>query len=183
MPSSAEFARRIEPRPHMRSSAPVYAVLSAIAVGASACSEANAPAVQPRTYQLVSYAGSPLPVTLRRIVETSPMPGGPTTTCDDKLTASKLKLLKTKQFTQTNSHLLVCDDGRPDAVSQEPLQGTYETGADTVVLNADLGGGTYYNGLARISNDGLTIYRREAHTDGGASTIDPTQLVFDATTD
>lgn len=167
----------------MRSAAPIHAILIAIAAGSVACSDANGPAAQTRSYQLVSYGGSPLPVTLRRIVETSTTPGGPTTTCDDKLTASNLKLLTTKQFTQIDSHLVVCDDGRADAASQDIVNGTYQTGADTVVLNADLGTGANYVSLARLSGGDLTIYRREARTNGGATTIDPTQLVFHVTAD
>ena len=162
----------------MRCQFPRYLVLSAFAAGTLACSDGNAPSGKPSHYQLVSHGGSPLPVTLRVIVETSTLPGGPTVACDDKLTASKLELLKTGQFTQTDSHLLVCDDGRPDAASQEILRGTYYTSADSLVLSSDVQGGTQYVSLARISNDMLTIYRREGRSTGGATSIDPTQLVF-----
>ncbi|HWE41279.1 MAG TPA: hypothetical protein VG432_02165 [Gemmatimonadaceae bacterium] len=162
----------------MRRTLPISLFVAAIAAGATGCSNGNAPAVRPRSYQLVSYGGAALPVTLRLIVESSTLPGGPTVTCDDKLTASSLELRKPAQFTQTDSHLLVCDDGRPNGVSQQLLRGTYDTGADTVVLSADVGSGTQYVSLARISTDGLTIYRREARSTVGATTIDPTQLVF-----
>lgn len=162
----------------MRCSMRVAIVLSAVVAGTIACSDGTAPAVSPRTYQLASYGGAPLPVTLRRITETSTVPGGPTVTCDDKLTASNLELLGTSQFTQTDSHLLVCDDGRPDAASRDVLRGTYATGADTLVLTADVGIGASYVSFARMTSDGLTIYRRQAGTSGGATSIDPTQLVF-----
>lgn len=162
----------------MRCSMRVSVILSAIAAGTVGCSDGTAPAVPPRSYQLVSYGGAPLPVTLRRITETSTVPGGPTVTCDDKLTASNLELLETRQFTQADSHLLVCDDGRPDAASRDLLRGTYATGADTLVLNADVGAGGAYVRFARMTSDGLTIYRRQAGTSGGATSIDPTQLVF-----
>jgi hypothetical protein len=162
----------------MRRALPISLLVSAIAAGALACSDGNAPASPPRSYQLVSYGGSSLPVTLRVIVESSTVPGGPIVNCDDKLTASKLELLKTEQFTQTDSHLLVCDDGRPDAASQDVLRGTYSTSADSVVLSSAVQSGTQYVSLARISNDGLTIYRREGRSTGGATSIDPTQLVF-----
>lgn len=166
----------------MRRALPISLLVSAIAAGALACSDGNAPASPPRSYQLVSYGGAPLPVTLRVIVESSTVPGGPTVSCDDKLTASKLELLKTGQFTQTDSHLLVCDDGRPDAASQDVLRGTYSTSADSVVLSSAVQSGTQYVSLARISNDGLTIYRREGRSTGGATSIDPTQLVFRSAT-
>lgn len=162
----------------MRRAFPTCLVLSAVAAGVLACSDGNAPAGQPRSYQLVSYGGAPLPVTLRVVTETSTLPGGPTVTCDDKLTASKLELLKSGEFTQADSHLLVCDDGRPDAASQESLRGTYYTSADSVVLSSGVQSGTQYVSLARMSNDGLTIYRREGRSTGGATSIDPTQLVF-----
>ena len=166
----------------MRRALPISLLVSAVAAGALACSDGNAPASLPRSYQLVSYGGAPLPVTLRVVVESSTVPGGPTVTCDDKLTASKLELLKTGQFTQTDSHLLVCDDGRPDAASQDVLRGTYSTSADSVVLSSAVQSGTQYVSLARISNDGLTIYRREGRSTGGATSIDPTQLVFRSAT-
>ena len=166
----------------MRRALPISLLLSATAAGALACSNGNAPASPPRSYQLVSYGGSALPVTLRLVVESSTLPGGPTVSCDDKLTASNLELLKTSQFTQTDSHLLVCDDGRPDAASQEVLRGTYYSRADSVVLNSDVRSGTQYVSLARISNDGLTIYRREGRSTGGATSIDPTTLVFRSAT-
>ena len=155
-----------------------FFIMPVVVAGAFACSDASAPTVPPRSYQLVSYGGAALPVTLRRLVETSTQPGGPTTTCDDKLTASNLELLSTKRFMQTDSHLLVCDDGRPDAASQSLLEGSYDAAGDSLVLNAELGSGTYYVGFARISGDSLTIYRREARTTGGGSSTDPSPLVF-----
>ena len=160
----------------MRRALPILILLSA--AGAAACSDSNAPALQARAFQLVSYGGAPLPVTLRLIVGTSTLPGGPTVTCDDELTASSLQLLATKRFTQTESHLLVCDDGRADAPSQEVLQGTYTTRADTLVLNAEVGSGMQYLSFGLLGSGGVTIYRREARTTGGASSIDPTSLVF-----
>lgn len=166
----------------MRRALLIPLLVSAVAASALACSDGNAPGSQPRSYQLISYGGEPLPVTLRRIVETSTLPGGPTVTCDDRLTASKLELLKSSEFTQADSHLLVCDDGRPDAASEEVLRGTYSTSADTVVLSSDVQSGTQYVSLARVSNDGLTIYRREGRSSGGATSIDPTQLVFRSAT-
>ena len=169
---------RAKPTTAMRSSMRTSVVLSAIAAGAMGCGDGTAPRIQPRSYQLALYGGAPLPVTLRRIVETSTVPGGPTVTCDERLTASNLELLTTRQFTQTDSHLVVCDDGRPDAASPAVLRGTYASGADTVVLTADVGTGASYVSFARMTSDGLTIYRREAGTSGGATSIDPTQLVF-----
>lgn len=156
----------------------VSLLLSALAASAVACSDGNAPAATARSFQLMSYGGATLPVTLRLVVETSTQPGGPTTSCDDKLTASKLQLLTASRFTQTDSHLLVCDDGRANVTSQEVLQGSYTTGADTLVLSSSVQSGTQYISFARIGNDGLTIYRREGRSAGGATSIDPTQLVF-----
>ena len=66
----------------------------------------------------------------------------------------------------------------PTAASQESLRGTYYTSADSVVLSSGVQSGTQYVSLARMSNDGLTIYRREGRSTGGATSIDPTQLVF-----
>lgn len=160
----------------MRQALTLLILLSA--AGAAACSDSNAPVTQARSYQLVSYGGSALPVTLRRVVETSTQPGGPTTYCDDKLTASSLQLLAANRFTQSDSHLLVCDDGRADAPSQAVLQGTYTTRADTLVLNADVGSGVQYLSFGLFGSSGVTIYRREARTTGGATSIDPTSLVF-----
>ena len=166
----------------MRRAFPHCVILAAIAAASGACSASNAPAATARNFRLVSYGGAALPVVLRRIVETSTQPGGSTTNCDDKLTASTLLLLDAGRFAQADSHLLVCDDGRRDVASQASLQGTYQAGADTVVLDADLGGGTHYVSLARLSGGALTIYRREGRTDRGATAIDPTPLVFEATT-
>jgi hypothetical protein len=164
----------------MRHSFPLNFALAALAALASACgSDTTAPAAPPRSYQLIAYGGAPLPVTLRRIVENSTIPGGPTTTCDDRLTASDLDLFDARQFVQTDSRLLVCDDGRPNVASQEILRGSYATGADTLVLDADLGGaGAEYVSVARVSHDSLTVYRREARSGTGATSIDPTELVF-----
>ena len=157
-------------------------VLSVLVMGVVACREGNAPADQPHSYQLLSYGGSAPPVTLRRIVETSTQPGGPTTYCDDKLTASSLQLLATARFGQTDSHVLVCDDGRADAPSQEVLQGTYTTHADTLVLSADVGSGAQYLSFGLLGSSGVTIFRREARITGGATSIDPTSLVYTSAT-
>jgi hypothetical protein len=160
----------------------VCLAFSAMAIGAAACSDSSAPAVPLHSYHLVSVDGSPLPVTMRRIVESSTLPGGPIVNCDDKLKASSLQLMKTGQFTRTDSHLLVCDDGRADAASQTILQGTYAAAADTVVLNADLGSGTTYVGVARVNTDGVTIYRQMTVTFSARGT-DATVLVFRSSAD
>ena len=155
-------------------------IFAGAGLAVSACSDSNAPPTNAATYDLASYGGQPLPVVLRVIAETSIEPGGPTVYCDDKLTASTLQLLTSSRFMQTDSRLVVCDDGRADVASEDVLQGTYTTGADTVVLAADVGAGTHYNSFARITSGTLTIYRRVSVIDSGASTTDPTALVFHA---
>jgi len=162
----------------MRHALPLSLIAIALGFSALACNDPSAPAARARSYQLVSYGGAPLPIVLRRIVETSTLPGGPTTYCDDKLTGSTLTLMNAGRFTQADSHLLVCDDGRADAASQAVLQGTYTTGADTAVLSADLGSGASYVELARMTDGGLVIYRRSSSTAGGATSTDPTSLIF-----
>jgi hypothetical protein len=179
MPGALLRARFSASNPNRAMSRSVFVslILSAVAAGLSACGDSNAPAGPLHSYQLVSVDGAPLPVTVRTIVESSTLPGGPVVTCADKLMASSLRLMKTSQFTRTDSHLLVCEDGRPDAASQTTLQGTYAAAADTVVLTSDLGNGATYVGVARVNSDGVTIYRQTTITVSVRGT-DATVLVF-----
>lgn len=163
----------------MRCTLPSVGLFAAV-LAASACADTNAPVADAATYDLASYGGQPLPVVLRVLAETPIEPGGLTVYCDDKLTASTLQLLSSSRFVQTDSSLVVCDDGRPDVPSRNVLQGTYTSGADTVVLAAEFVGGTHYRSTARITNGSLTIYRRVSFVDGGPSTTDPTELVYGA---
>ena len=162
----------------MRRPLPVLLGLASVLAIAAACSDSNAPAARTGRYELVSYDGASLPVVLRRLAETSTTPGGPTTNCDDKLTASTLELLKTGRFIETDSRLLVCDDGRADVASRPVLEGSYAAGADTVALIADVVSGVHNLGIARLVQGGLVLDWREAWTDGGVNTTDATRLVF-----
>jgi hypothetical protein len=92
-----------------------------------------------------------------------------------------LHILDFNRYVQSESRLLVCDDGRADVASGSQMSGTYEIGSGTLVLNAEVGPGASYRSFASFGGDSLTIYRREARTDTGASSTDPTQLVFRAT--
>lgn len=162
-----------------------YAPLFTASVGfaaiivTSACADSNAP-ISASSFDLATYAGQPLPFVLRRIAEISTETGGPTTYCDDELTASHLRLIPSNRFVQTDSSLVVCDDGRPDFASRSVLQGTYTVGRDTVLFGADLGDDVHYLGTAQLGSGILTIIRRQSFGPGGTSTTDATQLVFRA---
>jgi hypothetical protein len=159
--------------------------ISALFVGvlaslASACGGATESALLAASYDLVSYEGQTLPVTTHRLVYNSTEPGGPSYTCDDRLTGMNLRFVTSNSYTQNESRLLVCDDGRPDASSSSVIQGTYELGEGTLELIADLGGGFFQQGFARFSGDGLTVYRREIRS-GTLTTVNGAPLVFLAT--
>lgn len=153
-------------------------VAAVLAIAVSSCAESNGPNAGEGSYDLVTYGGQPLPVVLRLIVATSTQPGGATVSCEDRLTASRLDLLGSNRFAQTDSGLLVCEDGRPDAPSQRILQGTYSAGADTITLDNDGDAATHYVQTARRSDGMLTIYRRQSLLAGGASTTDLTELAY-----
>ena len=157
--------------------------ISALFVGvlaslASGCGGATESAVLATSYDLVTYEGQTLPVTTRRLVYNSTQPGGPSYSCDDRLTGMNLRFVAGNSYTQTESRLLVCDDGSSDASSSSAIQGTYELSGETLDLNADLGGGFSQRSSARISGDGLTVYRRETVHNGIVGTVTAAPLVF-----
>ena len=133
------------------------------------------------SYDLVSYEGQALPVETRAFVEVSTQPGGPSSLCGDRLTGMHLQFVTGSSFTQTESRLLVCDDGRPDAPSSSKTDGTYQVNAATLELTVDLGGGFSQHALARLDGDALFVYRREISNGAGLSTVTQAPLAFVAT--
>jgi hypothetical protein len=132
-------------------------------------------------YDLVSYEGQALPVETRAIVENSTEPGGPSSRCGDRLTGMHLQFVTASSFTQTESRLLVCDDGRPDAPSSITTDGTYQASGATLELDVDLGGGFSQHSLARLSGDALVVYQREISNGAGLSVVTRAPLGFVAT--
>jgi hypothetical protein len=149
-----------------------------VSIGASACGSATSPIPLAARYDLVSYEGQALPVETRAIVELSTQPGGPSSRCGDRLTAMNLRFVTSTSFTQTESRLLVCDDGRPDIPSSDQLNGTYQVSGGTLELVVDLSGGYSYHGFARFSDGALTIYRREVRSGAALSTVTEAPLGF-----
>jgi hypothetical protein len=152
-----------------------------VAIVASACGNATEPRLPASNYDLVSYEGQRLPVETRVIIAISIEPGGAGYSCSDRLTAMNLRFVTSASFTQTESRLLVCDDGRPDAPSSAVMTGTYELRGRTLVLNLDLGGGFSQRSAAQFSDVGLTIYHREILQDGAPRTVTDAPLEFVAT--
>src|SRR6266576_1539148 len=77
------------------------------------------------TYDLVLYEWQTLPVVTRRIGAIPATPGGTGYSCDDTLTGLLLEIEKTqRRYNQTESRLLVCDDGRPDSASTSATTGS-----------------------------------------------------------
>jgi len=155
---------------------PLLVILASF--GASACGSATDPIPLAARYDLVSYEGQALPVETRAIVEVSTQPGGPSSRCGDRLTAMNLRFVTSTTFTQTESRLLVCDDGRPDIPSSNVLNGIYQVSEGTLELVADSGGGYSQHSFARFSDNSLTIYRREVRSSTGLSTVTEAPLAF-----
>lgn len=149
-----------------------------VSFGAPACGGATDAIPLASSYALVSYEGQALPVETRAIVEVSTQPGGPSSRCGDQLTAMNLRFVTSTSFTQTESRLLVCDDGRPDIPSSNVLNGVYEVSGGTLELVADLGGGYSQHSFARFSDGTLTIYRREIRSGAALSTVTEAPLAF-----
>ena len=144
------------------------------------CSDSTEPKLPAASYDLVSYEGQPLPVVTRTIISLPAQPGGAGFQCVDRLVAMNLRFSPTSSFTQTESRLLVCDDGRPDAPSTDVIQGSYELRGGTLVLTEDLGGGGVLVSTARFTDADLTIYHREFSQDGFGKTMTDSPLVFAA---
>ena len=130
---------------------PSKLLLVAVLFG-SACSGSTEPKLPAASYDLVSYEGQPLPVTTRTIVAIPAQPGGTGFQCDDRLTGMKLRFSPAGSFTRTESRLLVCNDGRPDAPSSVVTLGSYELTGGRLVLTEDLGGGSVLVGTARFTD-------------------------------
>jgi hypothetical protein len=133
------------------------------------------------SYDLISYEGHALPVEIRAIVTNSTQPGCPSVRCSDRLTGMHLQFVTGNNFMQTESRLLVCDDGRPDVPSSNVTNGTYQLSGANLEFNADLGGGFSQHSFARHSGDALTVYRRESINGAGQSTVTEAPLEFVAT--
>ena len=143
-----------------------------------ACSSSTEPKLPAASYDLVSYEGQALPVTTRTIIEIPVQPGGTGSQCNDRLTAMNLRFSPAGSFTQTESRLLVCNDGRPDAPSTVATTGSYELTGGTLVLTEDLGGGSVVVSTARLTDADLTIYHREVSQNGLGKTMTDSPLVF-----
>jgi hypothetical protein len=96
----------------------LHLLFGALGLVASACDNATEPRVPANSYDLVSYEGQDLPVETRVIVAIPSQPGGAGYRCSDRLTAINLLFVTSASFTQTESRLLVCDDGREAGRSQ-----------------------------------------------------------------
>ena len=153
----------------------------AASFSAPACGGATDAIPLASSYDLVSYEGQALPVETRAIVEVSTQPGGPSSRCGDQLTAMNLRFVTSTSFTQTESRLLVCDDGRPDVPSSSALNGVYEVSGETLELVENLGGGYSQHSFARFSEGTLTVYRREIRSGTSLSTATAAPLEFVAT--
>ena len=143
-----------------------------------ACSDSTEPKLPAASYDLVSYEGQTLPVTTRILIGTPTQPGAPGFQCNDRLTAMTLVFSPTGSFTQTESRLLVCDDGRPDAASTDVTQGSYELKGGTLLLTEDLGGGGVSLSTARFTDTDLTIYHREVSQPGFGTVMTDSPLIF-----
>ena len=144
----------------------------------SACSDSTGPKPPAASYDLVSYEGQTLPVTTRRIIGAPTQPGGTGFQCDDRLTAMTLIFSPAGGVTQTESRLLVCDDGRPDEPSTDVVHGSYELRGGTLLLTEDLGGGGVLVSSARLTDTDLTIYHREVSQPGLGTAMTDSPLVF-----
>jgi hypothetical protein len=155
-------------------------LVGVVSVSALGCGGATEPSLA-MGYDLVSYEGQALPVATGTVVEVSTQPGGPSSLCADRLTGMHLQFVTSSSFTQTESRLLVCDDGRPDAPGSITTDGTYQASGATLELDVDLGGGFSQQALARLDGDELVVYRREISNGAGLSTVTQAPLAFVAT--
>ena len=105
-------------------------------------------------------------------------PGAVGFSCSDRLTAMKLRFSANGTFTQTESRMLVCDDGRPDAPSTDVTNGSYEVSGETLVLTEDFGDGFVARSTGRFSGADLTIYHRELWQNGLRKTTTDSPLIF-----
>ena len=159
--------------------------LGVFALGCGGGSEAAGPAVLASSYDLVSYEGNTLPVTTRRLVASPVDPSGHGYSCDDRLTRVTLEFVAGDSYSQQESRLFVCDDGRPDSASSSVITGRYVHSAEEIELVAEfgtvLGSRLAQHSFARLSGHTLTVYRREVRRDDILSTVNGAPLVFSAT--
>ena len=160
---------------------PILVALAAFSLGCGGGSEPAGPAVLASSYNLVSYEGRPLPVTTRRLVANPVDPSGHGYACDDRLTRVTLEFVTSDSYSQQESRLLVCDDGRPDSASSSVIAGTYVHSAEEIELVTDLASGLVQHSFARFGAHDLTVYRRETRSDNLLFTVNGAPLVFSAT--
>jgi len=93
----------------------------------------------------------------------------------------KILFLTANTYAQSESRLLVCDDGRPDVTSSNLISGTYALSGGTLELVAELGGSISQHYFARSSGRSLTVYRREILYGLTLQTFNEAPLIFAAT--
>lgn len=162
----------------------VLAPLWAVVAGCGG--DTTAPPQLAPSYELVSYEGQSLPVVTRRLIGITATPGGGGGgySCDDKLTRSLLEFAADNRYKQTDSRLLVCDDGRPDESSSSTVTGdylrtSYGVELDTDAVASPLGAITERS-LASINGNELTVYMRTVYHSGAAATYTGAPLIFRA---
>ncbi len=142
------------------------------------CGGATEPTQFATSYDLVSYEGRALPVETRVLISTSTQPGGPTYSCSDRLTGMHLQFLSGNSYTESESRLLVCDDGSPDTPSSTLVTGTYALSGETLELIEAGGSGYSHHTFAQLSGGRLTVYRQEVRLNATVYTVNTTSLVF-----
>jgi hypothetical protein len=162
------------------------AAAAALLVGLSGCGgDATAPRLNlAGSYDLFLYEGQQLPVVTSTIIAVSGAPGGTGYSCDDKLTRSLLEFTPDSRYRQTDSHLMVCDDGRPDEASSSITTGDYLPTNAGVELDADAvtssQGRIVQRSLASINDVQLTVYTRTVYLNGSVYATNFAPLVFHA---
>ena len=110
------------------------ACLVVLGTGCGGASPSEQGAGLARRYDLVTYNGSALPVTIGRLASLSAEPGGTSYTCDVLLVAQQLGFSSPDAATQVTQRRLSCDVPRYNSASADTLPGRVTTAGDDIVM-------------------------------------------------
>jgi len=147
------------------------------------CGDASGPAPVSSKFDLATYDGEPLPYVLNLEVSNPATPGGgPTVTCENRLTAMRLELDGHDGYGASRTTLTVCDDGSPNRQGSSGETGTYVVHGDSVTMTSTTpatdGFTSVHRWYATRSGSELRVYRQEAEVGGFGTTISMQALVF-----
>ena len=136
-----------------------------------------------RSYQLISYDGHSPPFEIGKIIAISPTTGQTLSTCSRQLTGGLLEFFDGSRYQSQESRAVVCDDGRPNELSNLVIPGTYTVSGNALQLNSDAfvtspEVSSTMTTIATVNGDDITVSERVVHQAGLPAGFDFETLIY-----